>query len=220
MNEQVTVACVLRSGGDFFPYHVSRLYSQLREHSTVPFKFRCLTDQKSIDIFMTIPLYYKYKGWWAKMELFRPSIFDTPRVVYFDLDTVIVNNIDHILTVDQDFLGLKPFNPKRQKISGYFASGVLAWRNGYPDFAYQQFRYAEHAMQYRGDQDYLTAVFAENSKPVKYLQDYVSGIYSFKRHFRKSQCEDACVVCFHGNPRPTDEHIAFLKRRYENTGRK
>lgn len=89
-----TVVTVLRSGGDFEPYHVQALQEQVYRWSPPGTQFKCLSD-----VFVSgvecIPLKYYWPGWWAKMELFRPDLLGD--CFFTDLDNVIVGPLDDIL---------------------------------------------------------------------------------------------------------------------------
>lgn len=82
------IALVLRSGGDYNASDVQWLVNQLPKD----YEIICLTDLKCLHVpgVKVIPLinqWQKCRGWWAKIELFRPDITDD--LFYLDLDTVI-----------------------------------------------------------------------------------------------------------------------------------
>ena len=86
----ITVACVLKSGGDFTPEHVYALKNALNEHLP-EHRFYCFTDVDCMPVWM-IPLIHDLPGWWSKMELCRPD--EIPgTVLYIDLDTVILGDL-------------------------------------------------------------------------------------------------------------------------------
>lgn len=74
-------ACVLRSGGDFRPEHVQWLAKQVAG-------LVCLSD---VDVpgVKTIPLRTDWPKWWAKLEMFGPSLDGD--VLMIDLDTVLLS---------------------------------------------------------------------------------------------------------------------------------
>jgi hypothetical protein len=100
----LTVACVYKSravskiggiiGAHYDASWVIKLRNSVARHLTVPHRFVCLTDVEIPEI-ETIKLVHNWDGWWSKVELFRPGQFDGP-VLYFDLDIVMVDNIDHM----------------------------------------------------------------------------------------------------------------------------
>lgn len=87
---------VLRSGGEYGPWHVQKLQWQLEQWAPGA-RLVCLTDMEvSVPGVETIPLLHKWRGWWSKIELFRPDI--GADFLYTDLDNVIVGPIDELFT--------------------------------------------------------------------------------------------------------------------------
>jgi len=218
----LTVACLLKSE-PISPYGIEdvlRLAAGVRRNLTEPHRFVCLTDRMGIigDGIETIPLTLGLRGWWAKMELFSLS----GPLLYFDLDTVIVGNID---ALDVALHGLQDMLVVRDFYSQLPSSGILGWPRGYNAHAViERFgadsigpRYSEannaiylrtKSGNYRGDQDWLRAhIFNNGSKPV-FAQDVQPGIVSYKVDVRQNRGQQlpvsASVVCFHGQPRPRD----------------
>lgn len=90
------IALVFRSGGDYNASDVQWLVNQLPKG----YEIICLTDLKRLHVpgVKVVPLinqWQKCRGWWAKIELFRPDITDD--LFYLDLDTVIAGDIRPIL---------------------------------------------------------------------------------------------------------------------------
>lgn len=93
----INVVCVLRKGGvvGYDASWVEKLQNMVARNLTLPYKFICLSD---CDVpCKRIPLETAGDGFWAKMQLFKPDMFSGP-VLYIDLDTVICQNIDEIIT--------------------------------------------------------------------------------------------------------------------------
>lgn len=93
----LTVACVLKSGGDFDAEYVERLRDGVSKHLG-PHRFVCLSD-------VPVPcerisLKHDLPGWWSKMELFRPDT-GLGDIFYLDLDTVIVGDLSPLLDMDR-----------------------------------------------------------------------------------------------------------------------
>lgn len=204
--KKLVISCVLKSGTfmnkhmeiSYSPSQVKWLRDQFLRHLTIPHEFVCLTDLKISGV-KTIPLQDDYPGWWSKMELFRE--FDS--TFYIDLDTVIVNNIDHMVKYDHKFTVLTNLsNPT----SGRIGSGVMAWNR---------------------DLSHLYKLFKQN--PEKYIKEYVVsekwGDQGFIQHHEKTfdrfqnifpneiksyffdikdkELPTECkIVCFHGKPKP------------------
>lgn len=191
----LTVACVLRSGGVYGPVYANRLKSMVERHLHMPYKFVCLTDVPSkrfgtgIEV---VPLKTKRRGWWAKVELFR---LPGP-VLYFDLDTLILNDITSLgmAAMQEDFLMLTPF-----KSSELWASGVMAWGNGAYGFLHKNLNQKD-IDEFKWDQRYIHTKLRERGVDIHPIQDYTT-VFSYKRQCGSGPPEGAQVICFHGRPR-------------------
>lgn len=197
---KLKVLCVLKSGGDFDGAYVKVLREAVARHTNIPYSFCCLTDVHGEIDCSSIALEDDLPGWWSKIELFR---IPGP-VVYFDLDTTIVGNLDPlfsaVLAARQRMFMLNCFNPRN--LYGRYASGVMGW-NGDFRFVYDDFN-LNHMHMYRGDQFYIATALSTRDIEPDYIQSQIKGIYSFKRHCQDGVPDDASIVCFHGKPRPRD----------------
>lgn len=178
----ITVACVLRSGGAYTPEYVQRLKDGVDRHLT-GHRFVCLSD---VDVPCDrMPLERKWPGWWAKVELLKL----TGRVLYLDLDTVIVGDLTEIAEHPHRFTMLSDFYRPHLP-----ASGVMAWDGDYSHI----FRGYGHGQKYggHGDQGYIGG-----SVEADRFQDLFPGqIVSRKQRAKRNPNER--IVCFHGQPRP------------------
>ena len=204
MDASLVVACVLKSGGDFAPEHVVRLRSMVERNTSVEHQFVCLSDVDISNV-ATVKLLNGHDRYWSKVELFRPGLLPSvKRIVYFDLDTVIVGGVDDVLMVVGDFVALRPWNPSN-RVNGMFASGMMAWNNdGTYSFIQGQFNASVMRNYPAGDQEYMSKMLRNANKRFVFFQDAVPGIYSYKRNCRNGLPSDARVVCFHGRPRPNE----------------
>ncbi len=199
-----TVACVFKPGNGFTESYVYRLQNGVAQHCKAPHRFVCLTNERLAGV-ETAPLLRGRAGWWNKLELFRKGLFDD-HVTYFDLDTMIVDEITDIVTRNSTFLGLSDFSPKRSR---QFASGFMAW-DSRADFScldenFAQSDVATYSQSYDrwGDQAYIS----ERVGAIELTNDvFPRRFVSYKWHVRRQGFvpEGASVVCFHGKPRPAD----------------
>lgn len=123
----ITIACVLRQGGKvgYDATWVEKLHNSIKRNLNLPFRFVCLSDCEVPC--ERIKLDETGLGYWAKMQLFRPGLFDGP-VLFFDLDTVICNNIDSLvekLLNQDDFI---MWQDPDYKIS---SSAIMYWNGDY-----------------------------------------------------------------------------------------
>lgn len=172
------------------------------EHLTVPHRFVCLSDVE-IEGIETIKLLHGWRGWWSKIELFRPGLFDGERVLFFDLDTFINQNIDRLFFVAGRFIMLRDFGAKDVP-----ASGVMRWEGDYSEIYHDFLRRGADVMQNYtvrgcvGDQAFIAKIMKHPS----FWQDLTpEGFFkSFKKGGRGEDLKETPVVCFHGEPKPWD----------------
>jgi hypothetical protein len=199
-----TVVCVLRSGGDYTPEYVDRLYDGVKKHLKQSHLFICVTDllpwrQDFLIWKWDVPL---WKGWWSKIATF----FITPPVIYFDLDTIITGPLDPFVDAvmaDEGIWMLQAFRYLRGVETDerrWWASGIMGW-NG--DFQYiaDDFRYPEHSKRFVGDQKYIAHKLLQNRVCINPVQDKLT-VASYKHHCQNGVPKGTDVVCFHGHPRP------------------
>jgi len=206
----VDIFCVLKSGGSFTQEYVVNLRNMIFRNTSIKYRFACLTDMGEIHEIETIQLTNNLPGWWSKIELFRPDISDAERIVYFDLDTLITGNINDLLELNGNFYGLRPWN-RRNRLSGQLGSGIMAWKNGDFNFLFDCFEMSKIKSNSVGDQAYISETLANMEINYLPLQNFVSGIYSYKRECRNRLPKDARIICFHGRPRIHDIKDAWAK---------
>ncbi len=197
--DKIAVLCVLKSGGDYDVTYVEKLRNMVARNVTIPYRFVCLTDMP-VSCCQTISLKDNLPGWWSKIELFRPGLVSADRIIYFDLDTIIVGNIDEFLLEDGGFVALGNLHPFRKR--NPFGSGMMAWDNNKKySFLYSKYNVILHK-GFRGDQDYIKVMLDGDGKEITYWQKKHKGVYSYKYNCLNGLPQDAKIVCFHGRPRP------------------
>ena len=216
----ITVVCVYWQGpfrGDAERYPVwwiEKLERMVAKHLPLEHRFVCMSN---VEVpCERIPLEHDWKGWWSKIELFRPGLFEGP-VLYLDLDTIITGSLLPLLEFGHlSFIGLQAFNPKRRHIISYMGSAILNWRtDGTFDFLYNDFDYDTHSKEFTGDQDYISKKLYDKKIKLSHWQKLVTGIYSYKRHIRKAGPplkDPPRIICFHGDPRPHQLDINWINK--------
>lgn len=207
----VTVACVLRMGGEFKPEHVSRLYASVLKHwpEGRP-RFVAFTDAPDAAALggcdcctahrpEVRPLVHRWFKWWAKMEMFAPEHDDLGTVLYIDLDTIVVGDLTDLAAVAEMTL-LRDFYRGERLQSGLMmltpAARARTWVRWIEDPA-------KHARAHRGDGEFLHSIWNGRAKV---WQDELPGqVVSYKVDVKsRGVPKDARVICFHGRPRPWD----------------
>lgn len=147
-----TLACVMvrgtRDKAKYQPIYVERLRNMVARHIDRPFRTVCLTDTphvmpegvEAVRVRNPRP----YAGWWAKMNLFNPAMPFDGRVLYLDLDTLVVGDLTTVLDYPADF-AIAPdsaptfFGKKGWTTVKAYNSSVMVWDHGarsrfYADF--------------------------------------------------------------------------------------
>lgn len=158
------------------------------------------------------------KSWWYKLQLFNRDLFNG-NLLYFDLDTVIVREIDWIVKLPLDYLwGIRDFRylqtPTKQSLNSsvmWFSVPKFSWL--WDEFKTQDL--ATTMRRYPGDQDYIQDKLGHNRyrlMPDWQFQSWrwqcVDGGYDFPRRRHKIPGAGAkiepntSVLVFHGHPKP------------------
>jgi len=224
----ISVLCV-RFGTKYGPEYVERLRNMVARHITQPYKFICLTDDPTpitgVDLIVQPGAGYA-RPWWHKVHMFDPGLGLEGRILYFDLDVVIHNNIDKLVNFpDQEFRGIRDFNRKYHKNWNQLNSSVMSWPAGLHADIYNEFkRDPRRAQQLHGDQDWIWQLGRNRIKfwPDEWIMSYKWEIrdrseilfHHQKRIFREVRnppIPDDCSVCvFHGDPKPEDIKDPFV----------
>lgn len=225
-NDEKLIVASVKWGTKYGPEYVNILHNMVKRFLSVPFEFYCLTDDavgldERINIIEIDP--NALEGWWNKITLFRPGIFpNNSRVLYLDLDIVIVGNLDFLLKSSAPFTILKSWKTKYL----VWNSSVMLFTPSECHHIYERFQKQSKDViaKYKGDQDWIfecTKDTAHNWADEK--------IISFKRHCNalvyprlnrmikkfgslpalpSASCppppEGAAIICFHGRPNPAD----------------
>ena len=193
----ITVACVYKTARNngLSPEYVHRLEANVREHTTRPFEFVCLTDVPDELDCKTIRLTDNLPRQLSKLELFKPHF--PGRVIYFDIDTIIVRNIDKLMDYAGDVAMLHCWK------HGFWASGIMAWNIPLPCvLPTPEERVRIDAGPERGDQRFISQKLERAGHEIDKVRDIVNAV-SYRWHVRgKGLPKDADIVCFHGGPRP------------------
>ena len=225
-DNMIHVVCV-KWGDLYSSEYVNNLYEGVKVNTTLDFEFICFTENSkgvNEEIFCRTLPNNGLQGWWNKMYLFSNDIGITDRIFYFDLDTVIVGNIDEIMKFDGEFAILRDFyRARRNPQARDYGSGLMAWKGGWGHNIWSDF-YANKEKNTKigaGDQKYLMNVIP--SDKVTYWQDFVPGqVISYKAHVRdegvKDQIPDnARIICFHGKPRPHEvRNLDWMKQHWKH----
>jgi hypothetical protein len=216
--KQLKIALVLRSGGDYSADDVRTIVAQLPAGAEI----LCFTDIPFVmDGVTCVNLSNPYrgvKGWWAKMDLFRPDITDD--LLYFDLDTVITGDIKKLLKISSDkMVMLTDFYHPQYLMSSVMFIPNAAKKAVWDTFWREPQRHIQECTITKkwGDQGFIRGVIGDCPRfqdlyPgwfVSYKADVVKvgeSPYATERYSRGNGelPTGTRVVIFHGKPRPRD----------------
>jgi hypothetical protein len=221
--EKITVLCV-RFGTGYERIYVEKLRNMVSRNLSIPYEFVCLTDDKHpIDNVKSIvqPNGNYRKQWWHKVHMFDSNLPLSGRILYFDLDVVIIKNIDNlVLNIENSFYGIRDFNRKFHPNWQQLNSSVMSWIHGSQHDIYDQFlKNPNEAFKLYGDQDWIWKVAKNriNFWNDQWIQSYKwemrnredlisrDGRRGFKTVLSDTNIDkECCVAVFHGSPNPAD----------------
>lgn len=185
--------------------YVNNLFDMVKRNLSAgyPGRFVCITDDptglhRDIEV---IQAPSDIHGWWVKLWMFKRGLFaEGERLIFMDLDTLVIGELDSLAGYSGKFATLRDFyNPE------LLGPAIVCW-TACEDVAaiYDEWAAAGHPTAGHGDQWWLCRMdqgrFARNCDK---LQDLYPGMFvSFKADCRPYPPKAAKVVCFHGQPRP------------------
>lgn len=182
----LTVAAVCVPGGIYNLSHVERLFTQVRQHLSIPFKEHVITESDK-------------PGWFSKVDLFKPKRF-SGRVLYLDLDSTVIGSLDDLAMIPVPFAIIKNFKEIKEPDKARFNSSVISWDAGSADHLYTNFT-PSVMDRLNGDQDWI-------SEQIPYADTFHKNwcvSYKVRRYAKlNTMPKDARVVCYHGQPKPFD----------------
>ena len=221
----VDVACLIHSNGYEWAY-VEKLYNMVSRNLSRPIRFHVYTEEsRSVPAPMIKHALTEWPGlagpkksWWYKLQLFNTDHHSGP-LLYFDLDTVIVNNIDWIPNLHTKFFWAPKdyrhlWRPNHVGVN----SSVMWWDTRRFDFVWKDFKVKDlnHVTrQHQGDQDYISEVISTNETRYFLPMNVMSWRWQVKdggMNFRTrvylapntgtSIDYRTSVLVFHGHPKP------------------
>lgn len=204
-SERKNIIC-LKVGDKYPSLYVNNLFYMIEKNTTIKnYEFYCFTDNtqgldKNINTIKIPKISNKnIYGWFHKLCLFDKKINPLKgRMLYFDLDVVIISNIDCFIQYESDKLTiLNDWIYKKYGIKKYNSS-IMQWNIDLYFDLFDHFQNIVSCKKYAGDQDFIT----------DHIQDAIfwpeEWCISYKWHEceKKKIPENAKIIVFHGNPKP------------------
>lgn len=228
VNMHKKVACVWVKGpGNYNIEHVKKLHSMVTRNTTGEIDFICFTDHKEafadlmnegIKPQIVEP---NMSGWWQKVRLFNDIYWQkNDRIMYLDLDIVIVDNIDHLFHIDHHTAAIANFgvNFRHSK----YNSSVVVWDgkgparkvwNEFHKLGTQHGSLDENhpaRKELHGDQCWFWRVMLDDVRVFE-----PRHVVSYKYETRRTGLEGSKVIVFHGQPKPWQVRDNWIKQHYK-----
>jgi len=211
----ITFACV-KVGDRYDAKWVNILLDMVRRHvpGEVKFRFVCITDDPEglADGIEVVFAEQGLRDWWAKMQLFKPDTFAAgSRIVYLDLDSLVLDSLDEILSYRGPLAMLRDFY-----FDDELGSGVMMWGvDGSTRDLWTDWVLSGEPRLEGGDQAWLLRMRPNAIR----LQDVYPGKFvSYKAHCRVAIPDGATVVSFHGFPKNDEAPEAWVKEVWKIGG--
>jgi hypothetical protein len=210
----VTIATVLRSGGDFEPAHVQAIQRMLVAHSpSLDYRLLVLSDVvvSGVD---RVGLEYGWPGWWSKVEVCRPDVVGP--VFYMDLDSVIVGDVAPLVSDVACSHAIRDFWIPSSLQTGVMLltdeDRALVWSLWMADPSRWLGSWTQGTDVVGGGgarPHTVSSVFREvlADRACFYQDTHPDMVVSYKAHLRgrhSAPPAGVSLVCFHGKPRPWD----------------
>ena len=214
--EPVNIVC-MKWGTLYGPEYVNILYNMVKRNITLPFRFICMTErpegiQSGVEI-APLPAFERpnsqYCTAWRKLALFDKQVLDLKgKILFVDLDVVIVDNIDCFFTFSDKLAIIENWSQKGRMIG---QSSVFCFEAGTCTHLLEKYnsQYDEVVKHNETEQMYITRELGKGNFDY-FPEDWCK---SFKMHcmpggFLNSFIaptvipKNVRIVVFHGNPNP------------------
>lgn len=211
----------LKHGTKYSADYVNKLYNMTRRHSSVPFKFACITeDSNGINPeIKIIPIPdFKLEGWWYKPWVFSEEFPLNGTILFLDLDLVIVNNIDNLWSYSPNkFCIIRDFTRSTIKSWEKFNSSVFRFEKGTHTNVWSNLiKDINQTRRMHGDQDWIYSQITAGYElwPDEWIQSYKweirdrndvvreNGKRFFKNVVNPKVDPKTSILVFHGDPKP------------------
>lgn len=214
----------------------------VRRNLVARHSFHCLTeDPRGLDRdIIAVPLPGPdLGGCWNKLWLFSSDLAEPgTTILYLDLDVVLVDSIEELVTCspDADFLGQPDWN---RPLFPQFNSSVMRLRvRSHPEVldrfmdecatgrlrrreewdgttrSREKVVYWRGWRRFGGDQEWISAHLRPRSS-IRSRAFPRGWILSYKRHGRFEAPAGAKVVVFHGSPKPHEVENAYVREHWQ-----
>ena len=213
--------CFVKQGTAYGPEYVNILADMISRNleAGFPGTFECFTDDPSgiSDHINCRPIPSHFTGWWAKLWLFKDGHFsDEDRILYFDLDTVVMGPLDGLVRYDGAFATLRDFFKPYDDVQ----SAVMAWPANIHAKILTDWENLGCPKLIGGDQEMIQRSLEVSGIKPEFFQDIYPGLFvSYKSgSFKRVPPRGCSVVCFHGQPKPHNCNSSWVNGVWQING--
>ncbi len=203
----IHIICI-KWGSKFSYEYVNKLFRSIKNNTSKEFLFTCFTEdvENLNDSIKTKPIPNFTGDWYSKISLYNKNLYNSAdQIFYFDLDTVILRNLDNILEYSGKFIILRDFYHVDK-----YGSGLMSWQPEAVHHMWQTYlKYKKKLVLPRGDQGWCEQHYPNADI---WQDEYPFQIASYKVHIRDKHkggrrgqiipMDKVSILCFHGNPLP------------------
>ncbi len=214
------IACV-RTGSKYSFDYVERLRNMVERHLVGQFRMVCLTDQpercEGVEFWDITSI--GLPGWWAKMILFQGEWRQMHRVVFLDLDTVVIGNLAPLCAVALGYngFGICENFTRLAGNTGWpckYNSSVMVLDSSLDDGVWRVFNARRSLIERHnryGDQMAIeelrpNATLLQRVLPVGYFHNY--------RNLTMTAPPNAAIVNFGGRHKPANCDIPWVRQAW------
>ncbi len=204
---KLTVVCT-NHGTHYSTDYTHKLYAMVSRHLKIPHHFICLTDEPSR--YKNAPFEVRKEqsglsGWWVKTGMFNPKNRLKGRILYLDLDIIILKDLSPLI---EPHLKTKDFWIIEDWLEATFNSSVMLFSAERCHHLYEAFSWRDQGI-YQTDQHFLHAKLDhyqlfDRTKIVSYKHD----------HCDAAPPDDARIVVFHGYPKPHHFETGWVSEKW------
>ena len=212
LKQTVTFLC-LKAGKAYGSEYVNILKDMISRNLSkdILARFVCMTDdiQGLTDGIEIIKLPEDLETWWGKLYMFKRGLFrDGERIVFMDLDTLVIGSLDEIVKYEGQFATLKDFYHPQQ-----LGPAVILWEAGeYASAIWDEWVAEGKPRHPMGDLWWLNNLDQGRfRKDIDKLQDlFPNKFVSFKADCNPYPPIGTSIVCFHGQPKPANCMVEWV----------
>jgi len=208
MSTSYSIVCV-KWGTKYGPDYVSKLQNMVRRHCTIDYQFICLTDDPVVGVECLELVEKNVQGWWNKLLLFHPEQGLDGTVLFFDLDMLIYDNIDDLLT----WGSLEDFTACRDFLFDEIGGCTMRFQPEKYHFIWDRWNEKGRPNIPHGDQKWITdQLDSWNPLPDQWVVSYKVPDRANRSFLQTGHYipEGSKVMAFHGKPKPHEVATDFV----------